>query len=234
MEERRISERPPQEVEDASRDVGTHRRRGVVRGNQALWGVRRGRRTHARHLRGRVLLAARPERVRQDDDAAHDRRLRRTDRGRYLRRRGPDAGGTSLQEAGKHRLPVLRHLPPPQRLRQRGLRARVAPASRGKSSARGSQRPARWCSSTASRSASRTCSRAASSRGSRSARALVNRPKVLLLDEPLGALDLKLRKEMQLVAKRSAARGRDHLHLRHPRPGRGAHHERQDRGDERG
>ncbi len=34
------------------------------------------------------------------------------------------------------------------------------------------------------------------------ARAIVNEPKVLLLDEPLGALDMKLRREMQLELKR--------------------------------
>ena len=66
------------------------------------------------------------------------------------------------------------------------------------------------------------------------ARAIVNRPKVLLLDEPLGALDLKLREQMQSRAEDDPGRGRHHLRLRHPRPGRGADDERPDRRLQRG
>ena len=53
------------------------------------------------------------------------------------------------------------------------------------------------------------------------ARAVVNQPHVLLLDEPLGALDLKLRRQMQTRAEADPDRGRPHLRARHARPGGG-------------
>ena len=66
------------------------------------------------------------------------------------------------------------------------------------------------------------------------ARVLVTEPRILLLDEPLSALDKNLREEMKYWIKGLQKKPRHHHDLRHSRPERSAHHVRSDRRHEQG
>ena len=60
-------------------------------------------------------------------------------------------------------------------------------------------------------------------------RAIVRQPKAFLFDEPLSNLDAALRVQHAAGDRAAAEQPRHHRDLRHPRPGRGDDHGRQDR-----
>ncbi len=208
------------------------RRRRQARGRgQAL---RRGRGRGPHQPGGpdrRVLQPARTVRVRKDHHPPDDRRVRGTHLGAH-RAQGPGRDlAAALQAPRQHRLPELRAVPAPQRLRERRLRA---PAQR-RQGGRGPQ--PRHRDAQAGRAARLRVPQAEPGLGragaARRARAGLDQP-------PVGAAPGRAARRPRPQAPQADA-GRaqadpagsgHHLHLRDPRPGRSDDDVRSHRGDE--
>ena len=90
-----------------------------------------------RHRVGRVLLAARPVGLRQDHDAADDRRLRDPDRGRDPARGRRRLARAAAQAQRQHGVPALRAVPAHDGGGQRRLRAAQQEDGQGRGHASG-------------------------------------------------------------------------------------------------
>ena len=123
------------------------------------------------------------------------------------------------RDMGRRRRPAARRRPQAAERRARGARRRSGADARS----RGLPRP----------QAGRALRRPAPARRARPGPSCRG-PAVFLMDEPLSNLDAKLRTQTRAGAGRPAPAARDHIHLRHPRPGRGHDHGRPHRDHERG
>ena len=171
--------------------------------------------------------------MRQDDHPAHGRRVRAADRGRDLPREHAGGRRAAVQAPGQHRVPELRPLPPPVHVGERRLRTqaqgrreeRDAEARRrGHRDGRDGVHEGPQAGAALGRSAA--ARRAGARAGQPPDRA------------PARRAARRSRREVAqghaARAQEAAERRRHHVHLRDPRPGRGAHHERPPRRDEPG
>ena len=108
----------------------------------------------------------------------------------------------ALQAQRQHGVPAVRPVPAHVGARQRGVRPARQEGARCRGRCAGPRRCSTSSSSASSRGADPTSCRAASSSGSPWPGRWSTCPSALLLDEPLAALDLKLREAMQIELKR--------------------------------
>ncbi len=213
--------------------VAARRRRSTGPGHEGIRGRARRRPHRPRGREGRVLQPPRTVRLRQDDDAAHDRRLRAADvRPDRARRAGRDLAA-ALPAAREHGLPELRAVPAPDDLRERRLRAPPdGRQGRGDQVARHRDAQARRAARVRESQAQPDLGRAGAAGRPRprphqrarrpAARRAPRRPRPQAAQADAGR------------AQAHPEGGRDHVHLRDPRPGGGDDDVRSDRRDEQG
>ena len=178
------------------------------------------------HRARRAGGAARPVGLRQDDGAARPRRAGGARRGPRRRRRPGRHRPAREQARHGHGLPGVQPVPAPVGAGERRVRAAAATRRTGAGAGRGRGELLELVG--LADAGDRFPHQLSGGQQQRVAlaRALAINPPVLLLDEPLSALDAKVRAQLRDEIRRIQTRGRDHDPVRHPRPGGGARHRR--------